>query len=140
MTQISLRQSPPGSHSSNGMAEVTVKTIEGLTRTFVHAIKKHYQVTVKGNSAILGWIVRHAAFIYNRFMVKPSGRTPIEELKLVRYDSPVLTFGEVVLGRMSGVPDNRLSSAWSVGIWLGRATETNELIVGTVWELSGAEP
>ncbi len=43
----------------------------------------------------------------------------------------MVAFGEVVPGRKSGVPDNRLSSAWSTGIWLGRATETNEHIVGT---------
>jgi hypothetical protein len=92
MTQILLRQSPPGSHSSNGMAEVTVKSIESLTHTRV--FQKHYNVTVKGDSAILGWIVRHAAFIYNRFMVKPTGRTPLEELKLIRYDSPVLASSE----------------------------------------------
>ena len=49
----------------------------------------------------------------------------------MRYDSPVVAFGEVVLGRKSRVPDNRLSSAWSTGIWLGRANETNEHIVGT---------
>ncbi len=29
----------------------------------------------------------------------------------------------------SGVPDNRLRSAWSLGTWLGREAETNENIV-----------
>ena len=80
---------------------------------------------------MLGWLVRHAAFVYNRFMLKESGRTPHEELKLVQYTSPLLCIGENVLARRSGVPDNRLSSAWVLGIWLGRSTETNEHIVGT---------
>ena len=99
MAQISLRQSPLGSHSSNGLAEVAVKGIEGLTRTFVHQIQKRCATVVKGNSAILGWIVRHAAFVYNRYMMKSNGRTAYEELKLCRYDYPVLKFGKNVLAR-----------------------------------------
>ncbi len=93
-----------------------MKSIEGLTHTFAHDVGKKYGVVVKGNSAILGWIVRHAASVLNRFMVKPSGRTALEELKLVRFDSPVLAFGENVLARRSGVPDNRLSSTWALDL------------------------
>ncbi len=63
-------------------------------------------------------------------MLKLSGRTAHEDLKLSRHDSPMLAFGENALARRSGVPDNRLSSALSLGVWLGRATETNEHIVG----------
>ena len=95
VTQILLRHSPPGSHSSNGMAELTAKSVEGLTRAYARDIQKHYVVVAKGNLAILVRIVRCAAFGHNRFTLKPSGRTPIEELKLIRYDSPVLAFGEM---------------------------------------------
>ena len=59
-----------------------------------------------------------------------SGRTAFEELKMIQYMSPLLEFGENVLARRSGVPDNRLNSAWVSGLWLGRSTETNEHIVG----------
>ena len=62
---------------------------------------------------------------------KPSGRTAFEELKMVRFTSPVLQFGESVIARRSGVPDNRLSSGRVSGLWLGRSTTTNEHIVGT---------
>ncbi len=83
-------------------------------------------MAVKSKSAILGWIVRHAArrlrVQYVHVELKPSGRAALEELNLVRLDSRVLTFGENVLARRSGVPDNRLTSAWSLGFWLGPAT------------------
>ena len=130
-TQISLRQSPPGSHASNGIAEAAVKNIEGLVRTMSSDIGDKYNTRVEANSAILGWIIRHAAWVQNRFVYKVSGRTAFEELKMVKYISPVLQFGESVLARRSGVPDNRLSSAWISGLWLGRSSQTNEHIVGT---------
>ena len=130
-TQISLRQSPPGSHASNGIAEAAVKNIEGLVRTMSSDIGDKYNTRVEANSAILGWIIRHAAWVQNRFVYKASGRTAFEELKMVKYISPVLQFGESVLARRSGVPDNRLSSAWISGLWLGRSSQTNEHIVGT---------
>ena len=62
-TQIALRQSPPGSHASNGMAEAAVKNIEGLVRTLAADIGDKYKTEVQANSAILGWIIRHAAWV-----------------------------------------------------------------------------
>ncbi len=50
---------------------------------------------------------------------------------MVRFASPVLQFGESVTARRSGVPDDRLSSAWASGSWLGRSTATSERIGGT---------
>ncbi len=70
-----------------------MKIVEGLTCAFVHEIQKRYAVIVNGSSAILGCIVRHAASVYNRFMLKPSSCTPVEELRLIRHDSPVIAFG-----------------------------------------------
>eukprot|EP00959_Pyramimonas_sp_CCMP1952_P043386 907428-Pyramimonas_sp.AAC.1 len=49
---------------------------------------------------------------------------------MVKYRSPLLNFAENVLAKKSGVPDNRLTSAWQAGVWLGRSTDTDEHIVG----------
>ncbi|CAK0858494.1 unnamed protein product [Prorocentrum cordatum] len=130
-TQITLRHSAPGSHASNGLAESAVKVVEGLVRTLKHEVEKKYGVQIKGDSAILSWIIRHVTFVQNRFMYKRNGRTAFEDLKMVRFNSPQLNFAENVLANRSGVPDNRLATAWTLGIWLGRATDTDEHIVGT---------
>ncbi len=78
VTQISLRQ--PSAESSNGLPESTVKSVEGLTRPFARDAGKKYGVIVKGNLAILGWIVRHAAYVLNRFMVmsSPAAAPPLK--------------------------------------------------------------
>ena len=53
MTHISLRQSPPGDHASNGLAEATVKRIEGMARTFACDLNKKFGKTIKGDSPIV---------------------------------------------------------------------------------------
>jgi len=52
-----------------------------LIRTCDQEIDKQCVVIEKGNSAMLGRCVQHAAFVYNRFTSKESGRTPHEERK-----------------------------------------------------------
>ena len=102
-----------------------------MVRTFTCDLKKKLGKTIRGDSPIVSWMIRHAAYVLNRFAPRPSGRTPHEELKMVRFVAPLLCFGESVIARKSGVPDNRLSTAWATGIWLGKRTETGEHIIGT---------
>eukprot|EP00959_Pyramimonas_sp_CCMP1952_P366542 7676879-Pyramimonas_sp.AAC.1 len=50
---------------------------------------------------------------------------------MVKYRSPLLNFGEIVLAKQSEVPDNRLPSARQPGARLGRSTDTDERAIGT---------
>ncbi len=131
LTQISIRQSPTGSHAPNGLAEAAVKNVEGLVRTMTAELCEIFKCSINATHPILGWIIRHAAYCHNRFAVKASGRTASEELKMVRLTSPMLQLGDSVMARQSGVPDNRLTSSGTSGLWLGRSLETNEHIIGT---------
>ncbi|CAK0835768.1 unnamed protein product, partial [Prorocentrum cordatum] len=72
------------------------------------------------------------AFVQNRFQYRRNGRTAYEDLKMVKYRSPLLIFAENIPAKKSGVPDNRLTSAWQAGVWLRRSTATGEHIAGTM--------
>ena len=129
--QMAMRQSPKSSHQSNGVVEAAVKTLEGLVRTFCRALELNMNVKVLPDSPILGWIVRHAVFIQNRFMVKRNGRTAFEELRLAKFQAPLLEFGESVLGKDCTDHDSKLASSWRVGLWLGRSEHSGEHILGS---------
>ena len=98
-----------------------------VTRAYGQAALPH----VKGDRPLVSWMVRHNAWIIDRYVVRKNSRTAFEELKMVRYQSPLVNFAECVLARRSGIPDNRLSSSWVLGLWLGRRKQTHEHIIGT---------
>ena len=129
-TTLSYRQSPAHSHASNGSAEVTVKIVKGVMRTLCCAFARRYGLRITVDSAILPWIVRHTAFIYNRFQVLKSGRTPFEQLRMKKYMSPMCEIGECVLAKRYEARAT-IESNFTKGLWLGRTTSTDEHIVGT---------
>ena len=51
------------------------------------------------DSALLPWVVRLASFFYIRFQILKSGRTPFEQLKMKKYDYPMVEPFERVLAR-----------------------------------------
>ena len=130
-TQLVLRNSPVGSHQSNGMAESRVKVIEGIVRTMRSSLERKLNISIVPAAPIVPWMVRHGAFVTTRYTVRPSGRTPYEELYMTQYTSPVLMFAESVLARKIVENTGKFVSSWESGLWLGRSTTTNEHIVGT---------
>ena len=93
-------------------------------------VEEKYKCTVTVKSPILPWIVRHASYVYNRFQTKKNGRTPYEELTMQKFKSPLLEFSEVVLKRDQGDRKHKLAILWEKGLWLGRALDTGEHIIG----------
>ena len=86
------------------------------------------------------WVVRHAAWLHNRFHVKANGRTCFEELHQTRYKQDVVPWGEKVLfleprpkhrRLKGGRRAQKMDSAMEPGIWLGRSEESDEHLVGT---------
>ena len=128
--RISPTTSPVGSHQSNGMAEVGVQLAEAVARTFTLAVEQRYGVEVKPTSSILPWAVRHAAYVYTRFQVRRNGKTPYEDLTMKKFTSPMVEFGEIVHGREQGERQHNLKIIWKTGVWLGRAVDTGDHLLG----------
>ncbi len=87
-TQLMTRTSPAGSHQSNGMAENTVRRVEGIVRTIKATLERVFKMTLTPKSPILPWVVRHGVFLLNRYAVKTVGRTPYEELHISSVRAP----------------------------------------------------
>ena len=73
-------------------------------------------------SATIPWALRHAAYIYNRFQVLKTRKTPFEQVKMTRLNATMLEFGECVLAKKPQPTSATLDPLWSEGVWLGRST------------------
>ena len=86
------------------------------------------------------WLIRHAAWLHSYFHVKYNGRTCYEELYQTRYKNEVVAFGKSVVfmepypasrRKKQGKRRQKMDANMEPGIWLGRAEESDEHLVGT---------
>eukprot|EP00975_Prorocentrum_lima_P038327 8055964-Prorocentrum_lima.AAC.1 len=61
--------------------ENSVMQIEGLVRARRDAAEQLLGVRIEHDSAAVPWLVKRAAFCYNRFMRDVNGRTPYRKTK-----------------------------------------------------------
>ncbi len=121
------------SSKAAGDVERMHQTLEGMIRTATIALEKHYGVELGIESIVLPWLVRHQGWIANHFFVREDGQTFFQRMNNVPYTSTVLEFGEIVEAKLQSkdVMNAKLEARWTRGVWLGRATESDEHIVGT---------
>ena len=139
-SQVSVRQSPAGSHQSNGTAERTVQTLRKMARIYI----RHLELNVPGlivgvDSPWWGWAVRHASWVYNRFHKRSdSPTTAYEKYRWRRYGQPILELGECVMARR---PAAALASKGAapalLALWLGRYALTDDTLLSRVRGFSG---
>ena len=122
---------PKGSKGFLGRAERLHGTVEGLMRTFRVAIGDHYKVQIPITHPIVSWMVRHAAWIHDRYQTGMDGRTAYFRHMLRDYKSGLVPFGESVVWRMLGPIKHKLQENWGFGIWLGRDNLHDCHILGT---------
>ena len=73
--------SPVGESQSNGAMENAVMQIEGLVRSHRDALEVSQKISVSNESPLVPWLVKWAAFVYNRFSRDVNGKTPYEKTK-----------------------------------------------------------
>jgi hypothetical protein len=74
--------SPVGEHQSNGAMENGVMQIEGLVRSHRDALEVSQGVTVTNESPLVPWLVKWAAFVYNRFSRDVNGKCPMRKRRV----------------------------------------------------------
>ena len=124
--------SQPSRHQSNGAAENAVRRIESLTRTYVCVLQEKIGYKVDSKSIILPWLVRHAAYVLNRYIKRDDGRSAWARLRGKECDSPLAQIGETVDFKI--VRGEMAKTGARVGPWelsWGRTDESDEVIVGT---------
>ena len=99
-------------------------------RTFRLDLEKRIGKQLNADHAILIWLVMHVGWLHTRSQVHADSHTSYEKLFLKRYKSPVLQFGESAWCRKPGPQLNKLDEHWDEGLWLGRASKSDEHIMG----------
>ncbi|CAK0853235.1 unnamed protein product, partial [Prorocentrum cordatum] len=127
-----FRYTPKTSKGSNGMVERFHSFIEGMTRTWRRAIGAKYGIVIELRHPLMAWIVRHASWTHDRFLVHRSdNKTSYERQHERHYAKKVLPLGETVMWRQPGPIAAKFESAWGYGIYLGRSLEDDSHICGT---------
>ena len=103
---------PPGSHASNGAAEVTVKVIRRHANLLIQQIEKArgLGVVIGCHHTLYQWALLHSCWLHNRFVVH-QGHTPMSYVP-TGHTLDVWQFLVSVYLDFSS-----LQKAWTKGIW-----------------------
>ena len=83
------------------------------------------------DSVFMPWLVKHAAFTLNRFMLNDDGQTPFRRRWQRDFLTGMAEFGETVHFRITGRHwRHKADPAFNAGIWLGRDPDSGEHLIG----------
>ena len=85
-----------------------------------------YKTEVGPDHVLMGWMVRHCAWVVNNFQVNGTGRTPYLSIRGKDYTGEVVPFGEVCLGRNHSEDGAKLNMRWMRGVFVGKLDRTDE--------------
>ena len=129
---MSVRHSPSYSSNSQGSVERLHRTLLGQIRVVKAQVESNYSMTMSTKHCLLPWIVRHAAWTVNRYVIHSDGYTSFERRWGRNYERAICEFGETLLylpPQHKKLPkaDLRMQKC----IWLGKVSETGENYVAT---------
>ena len=97
-TALIVTATPKGSKGSLGRGERADLIIQAQLRAFRKAVSMKYKTEVGPDHVLMGWMVRHCAWVVNNFQVKGTRRTPYRSIRGKDCTGEVVPFGEVCLG------------------------------------------
>ena len=129
---MTVRHSPSYSSNSQGSVERLHRTLLGQIRVVKAQVESNYSMTMSTKHCLLPWIVRHAAWTVNRYVIHSDGYTSFERRWGRNYERAICEFGETLLylpPQHKKLPkaDLRMQKC----IWLGKVSETGENYVAT---------
>ena len=130
--------SPPYSHQSQGTVERFHTTLYVQVRAIRFGLAD--QVCVNADqidAAFMPWIIQHAAFQINRYLVRSDAKTSLKKVFNKPQRSPIVHFGERVLAHIQSQPRPQNLQIWaspkkSFGLWLGKDVISGMHIVSLV--------
>ena len=84
----------PGESASNGLAERSVRTLEEQTRTFLAALEARIKLPIPSDHPMLGWIVEHASYILNNYVIGDKHKTAYARLHGKERSEKLCNLGE----------------------------------------------
>ena len=128
-----IRQTPKKSSQSIAYVERAHQNVEAMVRTTKEVIEDKAKNKLSATESITTWMIRHAAFLQTRFSVGKDCKRPSKRGHHKDFTSQLLPFGSAVDAKVRNDETQRskIDSRFILGISLGRATESDEHIVGT---------
>ena len=128
-TALIVTAMPKGSKGRLGRGERANLIIRGQLRALREAVSMKYKVGP--DHVLMGWMVRHCAWVVNNFQVKGTGRTPCRSIRCKDYTGEVVPFGEVCLERSHSEDGAKLNMRWMRGVSVGKLDRTDEFLLLT---------
>ena len=93
---ITVRQSPTYSSQAQGSVERFHRTLMGQIRTLRAQLQQNYDRTITSKHPIVPWMVRHTAYLLNRYATHADGNTSYFRRWNKDHRAPICEFGETV--------------------------------------------
>ena len=130
-SNIALRQSPAYTLQAQGSVEHFHRTLVGQVRALKLQLENSYNTRLTSKHPIMPWMVKHAAYLLNRYATHTDGNTSCYRCWNKEHKTPFCDFGETVLYLLPTVKHiPKMEARFFPAIWLGKDTSTNENTLG----------
>ena len=130
--ECQLQVAPRESHASNGAAERAILELARQARTLVSGLEPHFpEFKMLPTHKTYGWIIKHAAWLLTRYLVKLDGRTPYERLRGREYRGEIAEGFETVHYKVASTQKGKLNPQLAIGVWLGKSLMSDKHLIGT---------
>ena len=128
---LSMRASPTYNSQSLGAAERYHQSLHAQARTLRLHVHNKYGTVLLSTHAVFPWLIRRASWLLSRYLVHSDGLTSYQRRWGRNFESGLCEFAETVQYRDTGKQTAKLTLVWELGLWLGRDTLANEVLVAT---------
>ena len=130
---LSMRAAPTGHSQSQGSVGNVQRTLYGQLRTLFSQVQESTGLKLTSESPTFTWCVKHAQWLINRYLIGSDGKTADSRRWSREYDGALCMFGEWIDAKLpisNKVKIPKGGSQWFSGVYLGKDTEADEVILG----------
>ena len=136
---IAVREAPAYTSQAQGSVERFHRTLMGQIRTLKLQLENNYGIHLSTTHPIIPWLVKHAAYLLNRYSVHSDGNTSYYRRWNKEHKTPICEFGETVLYMIPTAKHRpKMEARFFQAIWFGKDTSTNENILGISGQIGKA--
>ena len=100
---LAMRAAPAGWKEAQGSIGNAQATLYAQARALKLDLKSRYKVELSVHDPLCTWLIKHAQWLLNRYLVKSDGRAPYEKRWGRQFTSAICSFGETCAFRKPGL-------------------------------------
>ncbi len=123
--EILMEEAPVGDHQANGVAENSVKNLQGQLRVLKDALESRIKKRVDGEHLTVPWMVMHAATVINKGRKDDEAFMPHRRREGKEFNRPVADIEKCVMYLPAvSAGENKFDVRWMGGMCLGVKLES----------------